>query len=200
MKRTTNRWKSGVLGVLGGALGVMAMDYYFKNAAPAVSKVVQKQKVKLRQTANGAEDSDEQRQQEKSALPKDISIIGHQARGDESSTAALGRIIYTQITGQEPQSEETKQLLSYLVHWAYGMAQGGLYGALQADAEFPDMDGGAAYALGLELIGDELIVPLLGLQEGPGAVSAEQWANRVGAHLTYGITTAAATQALRRIL
>lgn len=202
MRRTNNPWKNGILGLLGGAAGVMAMDYYFKNASSTVSNIVKRQKVKLRQSADGAEEAAEQEQADdgETVLPKDISLFGRQARRNEVSTAALGRIIYTRLTGEEPQSEETKQLLSLLVHWAYGMGQGGVYGALQGDADFPDIEGGIAFGFVLEIVGDEIVVPMLGLQEGPGSVSAEQWANRVGAHLAYGVATAAVTQALRRIL
>jgi len=63
-----------------------------------------------------------------------------------------------------------------------------------------DILGGPAYAAGLWLLGDELVVPMLGLQSGPTAVPPVQHANRLGAHLAYGLATGVATGLLRRLL
>jgi uncharacterized membrane protein YagU involved in acid resistance len=60
--------------------------------------------------------------------------------------------------------------------------------------------GGGIFGAGLWLIGDELIVPLLGVQRGPTAVSFTQHLNRLGAHLFYGWSTAAITRALSKFL
>jgi hypothetical protein len=60
-----------------------------------------------------------------------ISLIGQHHQEGESSTAAVGRIAYLIVTGQEPQSEETKTVLSYLVHWIISMSISGGYGALR---------------------------------------------------------------------
>ena len=179
-----NRWKGFVLGVLGATAGVAAMDAYWARVAPRLTEAV----------GQGSE-SDAQA----SGPLDDIALLGRQYRDGESSTAALGRIFYTRITGQEPQSAEAKTILSYLVHYVYGMLQGGVYGAARSDAGGLDLLGGAAFAVGLWLFGDELAVPLLGLQSGPTAATPVQHANRLGAHLTYGLTTAAVTRLLQRL-
>jgi hypothetical protein len=44
------------------------------------------------------------------------------------------------------------------------------------------------------------VVPVLGLQSGPTAVPPVQHANRLGAHLAYGLATGIATGLLRRLL
>lgn len=183
----SNSWKALVSGVAGAIAGLLAMRYYWQNVAPLVRE----------------QGSDEEG--EASAYPPDlelddISLFGKQYRDDESSTAALGRMGYTWLTGSEPQSDETKTVLSELVHWGYGLLQGGVYGVMYRDAGFPDLSGGVGHGTLLWAAGDELAVPLLGLQSGPTAAPPLQHANRLGAHLFYGVATAGTTQLLRKLL
>lgn len=119
-------------------------------------------------------------------------------RPDESATAALGRIAYNAVEQREP-SKETKSELSNLVHWSYGILQGGLYGVSRGEVEYGDVVGGMVLGAGLWLLGDELAVPLLGLQDGPTASPPSTHLNRLALHLTYGVATAATTQLLKRI-
>jgi hypothetical protein len=175
-----NRWKGLVLGLLGGAAGLIAMRGYWQ-AVRAVS-------------------GNDPRAETRDGPPHtSISLIGTNHQEGESSTAAVGRIIYRCIASEDPESQETRTLLSYLVHWVYGIAQGGLYGAARAHARGPDLAGGLTFATGLWLFGDEVIVSLLGLAEGPTRFPLRQHAHRWGAHLAYGLATAATTQLLSRI-
>lgn len=178
---TRNPWKGAVVGVLGGAAGLLAMRLYWQYAAPRVNKLGGQD-----QDGDGGEHS--------------ISLVGQQHKKDESSTAALGRLAYHALSGKDPQSDETKTLLSYLVHWGYGLLQGGVYGALRGGVGAPDLAGGALFGAGLWLFGDELMAPLLGLQAGPGASPPLGHVNRLGAHLSYGLGTALVTQLLDEML
>jgi hypothetical protein len=186
MSDNRNRWKGFVIGMIGSAVGLLAMNKYWEVVAP---------KLKEQEQLN-----DENIYPENLDLD-DIAVTEQQYREDESSTAALGRIIYRQLTGKEPRSKETKEALSNLVHWGYGILQGGLYGAFRGDSrKLLDITGGAAFATGLWLLGDEVAVPMLGLQSGPTTVSPAGHLNRWGAHLAYGLTTAATTQLLDKLL
>lgn len=182
--RPSNPWKGALLGVAGGFVGLLAMRVYQQHIAPALSERF------------GPSDDEADADDEKGAL-ESISLIGTHHREDESSTAALGRILYESFTGEEP-DDETKAALSYLVHWGYGLVQGGVYGALSETTDTPPLEDGLAFGTSLWLVGDEIVVPLLGLQDGPSAAPPVQHFNRLGAHLAYGITTAAATRLLRR--
>lgn len=187
MARRKNRWKGFLLGIPGGIAGLLAMSYYWQRVAPALSG----------QEENQAEIQEYNELAQKYA---DVSIYGQQYRENESATAALGRLIYTWITGREPRSKEAQTMLSYQVHWVYGMLQGGVYGAWRGRAGILDIPGGIVFGTGLWLLGDELVVPLLGLQAGPSTVSLRQHLNRLGAHLFYGVATAITTQLLRRMI
>lgn len=129
----------------------------------------------------------------------EVSVVGRQHQEGESSTAAVGRKAYEEATGEEPDRAQ-KTWLSYGVHWSYGLLMAGGYGALRGRQDGLDVPGGLAFGTGLWLLGDELVVPLLGLAEGPTAYPAAQHAHRLGAHLAYGAATAAAAQVLHSLL
>jgi hypothetical protein len=176
MSHHHNPWKGFIIGTAGSIVGLLAMEYYWRRIAPLLQP-------------------EDETEQNSNPYPADlnlddISLIGQQYRDEESSTDALGRIFYTRLTGKEPRAKETKTTLSYLVHWLYGMLQGGIYGATQEGSSLSAVPYGLAFATGLWLFGDELVVPLLGLQAGPTAASPAQHANRLGAHLAYGLGTA----------
>lgn len=99
------------------------LRYYWQNIAPQVKEQLQ-----------GLEKYDKNPAQ---PHPLDsISLVGKQHQEDESSTAAVGRIIYRRPTSSEPESQEAKMMLSYLVHWAYGIFQGGMYGASRSGSSW----------------------------------------------------------------
>jgi hypothetical protein len=177
--------KGFIVGVLGGAVGLMAMGWYWEKAAPIIQRQV---------------DENQEDTQEKAERYNDISIFGRQYREDETAPDALGRIVYTRVAGNEPKAKETKRLLSNLVHWVYGLAQGGVYGANRGKVGVFDVNGGVLFGTALWLFGDEIAVPLLGLQQGPGGTTLRQHINRLGAHWAYGLGTAVTTQLLRRFI
>lgn len=185
-----SRWKAWVTGVLGSIVGLLAMRYYWQKLAPALQDMAPANlKEPIAKMNNPTDDE----------LPF-VDAFGHHSKKDETATEAVGRIAYSSVTGEEPESEETKSMLSNQVHWAYGLMQGGMYGLRHRDAGWPDISGGVRNGVLLWLIGDEFMVPALGLQGGPKQVSPVQHANRLGAHIAYGLGTAATTQLLRRVL
>lgn len=186
MANETNRWKGFVIGMLGSVAGLAAMQAYWQSLGAKVEE-----KVDL-----GGEEV-----YPDSVNLDDIAVGERKYKGEESSTDALGRLLYQSVTGKEPETEETKALLSQLVHWGYGILQGGLYGAWrEGNGRPPDLKSGTLYATGLWLLGDELAVPALGLQSGPTAVPPNQHLNRLGAHLAYGLATAVTTRVLHKLL
>ncbi|MEZ4711785.1 MAG: hypothetical protein R3A44_31625 [Caldilineaceae bacterium] len=182
--------KDLLMGLVGGIAGVIAMDLFSQQIMPLL-------------TQNGDQSSDHQNgqsQDNQQEQPLDsIALIGEHHRKNESATAALGRIFYHWATDEDP-DKKTKTALSYLVHWGYGIAQGSAYAAMRGPAAGADLLGGAAFGTGLWLLGDEMVVPMLGLQDGPTAAGVETHMNRLAMHLVYGITTAATVQWLRRNL
>lgn len=172
-------------GALGGLAGLLAMRLVFEAAAALRSG-----------RGDGAES--EGPVESRDALD-DIAVAGIESREDESATAALGRLVHEAVLGDEP-DEERKARLGQAVHWGYGVLMGGVYGAIRPRAELPDLAAGLGYGTALWALGDELMVPLFGLSEGPTAHHWTTHAAGFGAHLAYGAATATATQALRRFM
>lgn len=182
-----NRWKGFVLGTLGGLAGTLAMGFYFQAMSSLASGS---------DSSESGDDSGD-RSHKWHALD-DISLIGKHYKDGEGSTQAVGRIAYQTLAGREPASE-TKTAMSQIVHWSFGAANGALYGALRSDAGFPDASGGALFGANVWLFASNLMVPMLGLSAGPAATPPKQHVNYLGAHIVYGLTTAATTQLLDRV-
>lgn len=190
MKSTRNEHVNGLVrGAVGSVAGLAAMGLYFK----AMEALAERQD-ESPDADGGGEDPLERRDE-----LDDISVVGRQSRKDEPATATVGRLGYEKVEGDEP-DEEMKQKLGRAVHWGYGVLVGGLYGALRQEADAPDLVAGLGYGTALWMVGDEIMVPLLGLSEGPTAHSIPEHAKGLGAHLAYGAATAGATQALKRVM
>lgn len=178
-----------ILGLVGGAVGVLAMDLFRQYVSPLIMPD---------ENGQGANGNTRGGQGGTEGQDDSISLVGQHHRPDESSTAALGRMMYSAVEHHDP-DKATKSELSNLVHWGYGILQGGVYGVMQPVLGDNALLGGVLFGTGLWLLGDELAVPLLGLQDGPAAAPTTTHLNRLALHLAYGVTTAAATQLLNRI-
>ncbi len=178
-----NHWKGLALGVVGGVAGVLAMQYYWQAVTALTGQDPRKAT-----TDAGPHALD------------NLSLVGQQHEADESSTAAVGRLLNAAATGKEEPKKETKATLSTLVHWGYSLTVAGLYGAVRGGTGVPDAGGGLVYGTGLWLFGSELAVPLLGLADGPTTQPLASHAHGLGAHVVYGLATAATTQVLYRLL
>jgi len=177
-----NRWKGLLLGLVGGAVGTLAMNFYFKAMAPFVD---------MDATV------DDQNGSQSHALDS-IAVLGQHYQEGEGSTAAVGRVAYQTIAGASPKTEETRTMLSELVHWGFGMQMGALYGAIRGPTDMPDIVGGLGFGVSVWFLASELAVPVLGFAPGPTKFPLAHHANEFGAHIVYGLTTAATTQVLQR--
>ena len=66
-------------------------------------------------------------------------------------------MVYHLLENQDP-DKETKEELSYAVHYGYGILQGGVYGLSRTGRDDVDLTGGLLFGTGLWLFGDELAV------------------------------------------
>ena len=180
-----NRWKGLVLGMLGGIGGVLAMRAYWQQVR--------------RITGHDPRKDYDQSDVPDTDILDSVSLIGRHHKQGESSTAALGRLAYQKVTGEEP-DQQTKTTLSYVIHWLISMVAGGAYGSTRTKSLVLDVAGGAALGTALWLLGDETFMPLAGLTDGPTAYPPELHAHSWGAHIAYGLATASTTQLLYRLV
>lgn len=183
---SVNPWQGFVIGAAGAAAGLIAMQAYWTFVAPAVKEKLEPEEWKPK------------REKGDDALD-DISLIGKHYEEGESSTDALGRILYTKVAGKEPKTKEAKTVLSYLVHWVYGMWSGGMYGSTLGEHGGLNLMRGALFGTMVWLFGDEITMPITGLQAGPTAVSPVQHLNRWGSHIAYGVGTAVTAAVLFKL-
>jgi Protein of unknown function (DUF1440) len=174
-------WKRYLAGVAGGAAGTLAMGLYMRGM----------KSLKGAEAQNGGSQGQPREH--------DVSLVAPQHGEGESATAAVGRILYRKIARKEA-PPETSQKLGNVVHWSYGIKMGGTYGLIRKPGRKLDILSGAAYGAGLWALGDEVALPLLGLAEGPKAYPKSLHAETLGAHIVYGVATAAATQLIERAL
>jgi hypothetical protein len=170
-------------GLVGGVAGTVAMGLYMKGM-----QKIRKEKSHLSQEQSGG-----------TRKKHDISLIGRQHLKGENAAVAVGRILYEKVKHREPE-DETSNKLGSVVHWGYGIDMGGMYGLIRGRKRKLDVLGGLVYGAALWAVGDELAVPLLGLAEGPKAYPTSMHAEVLGAHLAYGVATAAATQLVERVI
>jgi uncharacterized membrane protein YagU involved in acid resistance len=183
LRRSTkiNPWKGAALGIIGGAAGALAMSAYWQLATQIEGKDPRKTDV------NPPPDTFD-----------NISLLGNNHQPGESSTAALGRTVYTTLTGAQP-SDALKNRLSYLFHWLFSTGFGAVYGYLRKPTGAPDIVGGAVLGTSVFLLGDELAMPAMGFADGPTSYPLNLHLHSWGAHLAYGIASAAVTQVLHQI-
>ncbi|SRR5579884_29630 len=129
-----------------------------------------------------------------------LSPFGRHFKKGESSTAAMGRLVYKWITGREPQSQETVTLLSNLTDWSFGMLMGGLFGIFRSESKIFDIKAELIYSTGLWLTADEIGVSLAGLSWGPRAYPLSSHLESLGAHIVYGIVMSTTTKLLAHVL
>lgn len=190
-------WDRALLGAAGGIVGMGAMTVVMQAGSKA-QKRAHKIRVRVRER-RGLEG--EPPSKNGAHKPRSMSLVGVQHRPDESATAALGRNLYSAVTrGKEP-SGKMKHRLSQGVHWVYGLTVAGLYGAARTRArrDRPDISGGLIFGLGLWAVGDELLVPLLGLSDAPTEFPASFHAQALAGHLAFGAATAAAAHLLAKL-
>jgi hypothetical protein len=85
------------------------------------------------------------------------------------------------------------------VHYALGIVPGALYGPLRRRVPGLSAGRGLGYGLGLFLLNDELMNPLLGLASGPTAYPWQAHARGLISHLVVGAATHAGIDALDQV-
>lgn len=116
----------------------------------------------------------------------------------EDATVKTARAISEGIFGRELRESE-KEPAGALVHYAFGTATGGLYGAV---AEFaPQVTVGAGFPFGaiFWLVADETAVPLLGLSKPPTEYPVSTHVYALSSHLVFGLTVEIVRRAVRNI-
>ncbi len=181
---TIDRRKGFVAGLIGGAVGVLVMQAYWRI---------------LPQDAFDWLPHSREPVEAARKLPAIEPLLGRRYLPDEAAAVAVGRTVYRLITGRQPRSLEERDRLRWLVLWAWGLGSGVAYGATRTTTRPRDLAGGFFYGLRL-WFGDTVLTGLLGLKPDP-----RQWPLRehllwLTTHWVYTFVTTQVTRLLYRAL
>jgi putative membrane protein len=117
----------------------------------------------------------------------------------DDATVKTAKAISEGIFGHKLTKGEKKPA-GAAVHYAFGTATGGLYGAMAELA--PQVTTGAGIPFGAVFwaVADETAVPLLGLAKGPTEYPLSTHAYALASHLVYGLTAELSRRAVRHVL
>ena len=82
-------------------------------------------------------------------------------RHEDPPEVLAGKI--AEAIGSVELDKEAKQKYGMAIHWGYGIVWGGVFGALRDRVPLVGSAGGMTFGLGLWLIGDELMMPVMKL-------------------------------------
>lgn len=124
---------------------------------------------------------------------------GQHEEEQDDATVKAARAISEGVFGHKLKESEKKPA-GAAVHYAFGSATGGLYGA--AAELVPEVTTGLGLPFGAAFwaVADEGMVPLLGLSKGPSEYPASTHAYALASHLVYGLTAEVTRRAVRNIL
>lgn len=117
----------------------------------------------------------------------------------DDATVKVAKAVSEGIFGHELQKNE-KIPAGALVHYAFGTATGGLYGAIAEYAPEVTTAAGLPFGAAFWLMADEMAVPLLGLSKGPTEYPPSTHAYALASHLVYGLTAEVTRRAVRSAL
>ena len=123
---------------------------------------------------------------------------GEQKEGDDATVKAATAISEGVFDHKLTKSE--KKVAGPAVHYAFGTATGGFYGALAEVAPVVGVGAGLPFGAVFWLVADEAAVPALGLSKPPTEVPLSTHAYALASHFVYGLTTDLVRRAVRRAL
>ncbi len=118
---------------------------------------------------------------------------------DDDSAERLANLISVKLIGHKPTKRE-KDSGGTVLHYAYGISMGAIYGAAAEFSESITIGEGMPYGFLIWLGADEGVVPLLGLSRHSGEYPFSVHAGAFSSHLVYGLTTEIVRSAVRKVL
>ena len=174
-------WKGLAAGAIGGAAASFAMNRFQAGASRLFEHPDQHPRKKERaRHAQGWKEHREPRGNE-----------------EENATVKAAVAVAENVFDRELEERE-KQPAGNAMHYAFGVATGGLYGVAAEHWDGVRACQGTAFGAALWLAADEIAVPLMKLSKPARAYPLRVHAMALGSHLIYGAVTELVRRALRR--
>ena len=131
---------------------------------------------------------------------QDVSQASEENKEEQDdATVKAARAVSEGVFGHELKESE-KETAGAAVHYAFGTAVGGLYGAVAELSPEVTMGAGLPFGAAFWLVADETAVPLLGLAKGPTEYPVSTHVYAFASHLVYGATAEVVRRAVRNAL
>jgi putative membrane protein len=121
-------------------------------------------------------------------------------REEDTAAVRTAVVVSDRLFGLELAERERREIAGAVVHYAFGVATGGLYGAIAELKPATTTGAGLPFGAAVWLIADEIIVPALGLSKSPRKYPLSTHAYSIASHLVYGLTTEIVRREVRRAL
>jgi putative membrane protein len=177
-----NVWKGLVAGLAGGLVASWTMNQFQAAWTRAAAGTEKSHGAQSMQPAEGSSGSQT-----------------HDTIERDDATVEAAKLISEGVFDHELKESE-KEPAGAVVHYAFGVASGGVYGALAEVAPQVTTAAGLPFGAVFWLIADEISVPLLGLSKGPTEYPPSTHAYSLASHLVYGVTAEFSRRALRQVL
>jgi len=128
--------------------------------------------------------------------------LQERGRDTEADNAAIriAVVVSERLFGVELAERRKKEMAGAVVHYAFGVATGGLYGAMAELKPATTAGAGLPFGAAVWVIADEIVVPALGLSKPPTEYPPLTHAYSIASHLVYGLTTEIVRREVRRAL
>jgi hypothetical protein len=176
--------KGTIAGLVGGLVASWTMNQFqaaWSRATEGFEKPHGAQSLQPSDNPNSAQSSDQNKEDQDDATVKAAKAI---------SEGVLGHRL----------KESEKKPAGAAVHYVFGTATGGLYGAAAEIAPQVTTGLGLPFGLGFWMVADEGVVPLLGLSKGPTEYPVSTHAYALASHLVYGLTAEITRRAVRNMI
>ena len=177
-----NVWKGLVAGLAGGLVASWTMNQFQSAWTRAAAGAEKSHGAQSMQPAAGSSGNETQDTIE-----------------PDDATVETAKMISEGVFNRELKESE-KEPAGALVHYAFGTASGGLYGALAEFSPAVTTAGGVPFGAVFWLIADQISVPLFGLKEGPSEFPPSTHVYSFASHVVYGVTVELSRRALRQVL
>lgn len=190
-----NVWKGLVAGLAAGLVASWTMNQFQKAWTLAAAGFEKPHGAQSMQPSEGPNPDE--------LTGSDQAMAKNQSSGEkenqDDATVKTAKAISEGVFGHKL-TESEKKPAGAMVHYAFGTATGGLYGAMAEVA--PEVTAGAGLPFGAVfwLTADEVAVPLLGLAKGPTEYPVSTHAYALASHLVYGLTAELGRRAIRQVL
>jgi len=128
-----------------------------------------------------------------------LQLSGESKEDQDDATVKAARAVSEGIFGHQLKRNEKKPA-GALVHYVFGTATGGLYGAVAEATPEVTVGAGLPFGAAFWLAADEVAVPLLGLSKGPTEYPPSTHAYALASHLVYGLTVEVTRRTVRSVL